>query len=303
MTKNYNLSTYRGRFAPSPSGELHFGSLVAAVGSLLQAKSQSGKWLLRVEDIDPPRIVPGSIDAILFALEAHQLYWDEAPVFQSRRTERYEEILQILTENGDIFCCHCSRSRLKGLAVYPGHCREANFTNGAIRIRTDQRMIQFSDIWQGQQNWSLAEQIGDFVIRRADKIFAYQLATVIDDFDQGITEVIRGADLLDSTPRQIFLQKKLDFPTPNYGHLPVATHANGQKLSKQNFAQPLNPETPQENLVQALRFLSQHPPDLLLQESLETLWQWAIAHWNPAQVPKKSAVRVESPALWTNRTN
>lgn len=286
------MQPYRGRFAPSPSGPLHFGSLVAAVGSYLEARTRGGEWLLRIEDLDPPRTVPGAAESILQALEAHQLQWDRSVLYQSERSEHYLEALEQLAEQGKLFGCNCSRSSLKEVTVYPGNCHYAQLAlqQHAVRIHTTPQTIRFTDLWQGAQQWDLCEEIGDFIIRRADGLYAYQLAVVVDDQLQGVTHVVRGSDLLDSTPRQIYLQQQLHYPSPHYGHLPVAVTPEGQKLSKQNLAAPLNLETPVENLQAALTFLGQEPPAI---DTLEALWGWALQQWQRQHVPQQMAIPVE----------
>ncbi len=283
---------YRGRFAPSPTGPLHFGSLVTAVGSYLEAKTRDGEWLLRIEDLDPPRTVAGAADEILHTLEAHQLYWDREILFQSERSALYQQALDELIEAGRIFGCSCSRSNLKGEPVYPGHCRyqQHPLHEHAVRLHATPQQIHFNDHWQGAQQWDLAREIGDFVIRRADGLFSYQLAVVVDDALQGITDVVRGSDLLDSTPRQIYLQQLLGCPTPHYGHLPVATTGSGQKLSKQNMATALAPGQAAENLARALQFLGHTPPRI---DNLTTLWEWAFTHWDRTAVPRQQSIPVK----------
>ncbi|MEO5861302.1 MAG: tRNA glutamyl-Q(34) synthetase GluQRS, partial [Burkholderiales bacterium] len=237
---------YRGRFAPSPTGPLHFGSLVAAVGSYLQAKSRGGEWLVRMEDIDTSRNVSGAADDILRTLDALGFQWDGEVMYQSQRIDSYRAALEKLAAHGAIFPCACSRreiadSSLPGIEgpIYPGTCRDGLATARAartLRVRIEETKIEFLDLIQGVVNQHLATEVGDFVLRRADGIIAYQLAVVVDDAHQGITEIIRGADLLASTPRQIFLQQLLSYATPRYGHLPVATNNAGEKLSKQTLA-------------------------------------------------------------------
>ncbi len=290
--ENPSVQHYRGRFAPSPTGPLHFGSLVAAVGSYLEAKLHHGEWLVRIEDLDPPRTVAGAADEILRTLEAHQLHWDRAVIYQGERYAHYQQALDQLTEQGVLFGCSCSRSSLKGKPIYPGHCRHTQqaLLQHAVRIHTPSQIIHLNDQWQSKQQWNLATDIGDFVIRRADELFSYQLAVVVDDHLQGITHIVRGSDLLDSTPRQIYLQQQLGYPMPSYGHLPVATAANGQKLSKQNLATPLALESAVDNLTQVLIFLGHTPPPL---DRIETLWEWALTHWNPRQVPQQMAIPVK----------
>lgn len=286
------MQRYRGRFAPSPTGPLHFGSLVAAVGSYLEAKSHHGEWLLRIEDLDPPRTMAGAADEILHALEAHQLYWDHAALYQGERDHHYQQALEQLSEKGVLFGCSCSRNSLKGESTYPGHCHYAQHTlhQHAVRIHTTAQSIHFDDQWQTDQQWNLSTEVGDFIIRRADGLFSYQLAVVVDDHLQGITHIVRGSDLLDSTPRQIYLQQQLGYSTPEYGHLPVATAANGQKLSKQNLATPLDLQNAVENLKHALRFLGHTPPPI---DQLEPLWEWALTHWSPHRVPQQMTIPVK----------
>jgi glutamyl-Q tRNA(Asp) synthetase len=290
----------RGRFAPSPSGPLHFGSLVAAVGSFLQAKARGGEWLVRIEDIDPPRAVPGVADDILHALEAFGLHWDGPVTYQSHRSMSYLAALEELRHMGTIYACACTRKEIADSSVagiegpvYPGTCRDglpANRTSWALRVRTDNSEIEFNDVWQGRISRRLKTDYGDFVVKRADGLFAYQLAVVVDDAEQGITEVVRGADLLESTPRQIHLQRLLHLPTPRYAHLPVAVNAQGEKLSKQTFAAPVSRKNPLPTLVRALDFLGQQPPVELLEGEIESLWRWAVRHWQPDAVPRVGAI-------------
>lgn len=290
-----SASNYRGRFAPSPTGPLHFGSLVAAVGSYLQAKTNGGEWLVRMEDIDTPRNVPGAADEILRTLAAFGLEWDCEVVYQSQRLHIYRVALESLAAQGATFVCTCSRreiadSSLIGIEgpIYPGTCRNGATSPRAaqaIRVRVDDVKIAFTDLIQGSIAQNLAVEIGDFVLRRADDIIAYQLAVVVDDADQGITEIIRGADLLASTPRQIFLQRLLGYPTPRYGHLPIATNGDGEKLSKQTLAQPIDIDNAAILLFDALQFLGQSPLAELRQSSQKPLWDWALGHWSLANVP------------------
>lgn len=281
-------AAYIGRFAPSPTGPLHFGSLVAAVGSYLEAKTHGGHWLVRMEDLDPPREQPGAADLILRTLEAYGFEWDGPVLYQSRRGEAYEAALERLRQDGLLYPCSCSRkeiadSAMQGIEgpVYPGTCR--NGLHGkparAWRVRTTTQETAFDDAIQGRQSQMLERNIGDFVLKRADGFYAYQLAVVVDDAEQGITHVVRGADLLDSTPRQIWLQQLLGLPTPQYMHLPIATNAAGEKLSKQTLAPPLDLTDPVPALWQALAFLGQNPPEELAITSLAGLWQWAQNQW------------------------
>ena len=286
--------TYRGRFAPSPTGPLHFGSLVAATGSYLQARKARGLWLVRIEDLDPPRTVSGSADLILRTLEEFGFAWDEPVIYQSSRTESYQQALQQLIDHHLSYPCSCTRSELQALQIneledheelrYPGLCRNGPLrTEGshAWRFRVPTQPVCFTDGLQGEQCIHLRDSTGDFVIRRRDGWFAYQLAVVVDDAAQGITEVVRGVDLLSNTPRQIALQSALGLPTPDYLHLPLATDRTGQKLGKSTAATPVNSLNAVGTLWNVLQFLRQNPPDELQHATLNTLWQWAIEHWQP----------------------
>ena len=318
-------SSYRGRFAPSPTGPLHFGSLVAAVGSYLDAKPHDGLWLVRMEDLDTPRCVPGAADDILRTLEAFGLYSDEPVIYQSQRNAAYEVALQQL--KNAVYPCCCTRreiadSALHGIEgpVYPGTCRNGlpdGREGRAWRVRTDflcrhsrasgnpaikngysstavdsrlrgndellyaSGIISFQDALQGSISQQVEKDIGDFVVKRSDGLFAYQLAVVMDDAAQGITHVVRGADLLDSTPRQIYLQRLLGLTTPAYMHLPVAVNSAGEKLSKQTLAPAISSDDAASTLFTALAFLRQMPPDELRSDSVTTLLDWAIRHWQP----------------------
>lgn len=287
---------YRGRFAPSPTGPLHFGSMVAAVGSFLEARHRGGEWLVRMEDLDPPREVPGAGDDILRTLEAFGLNWDGEVVYQSRRQALYEEALEKLRARGALYACACSRreiadSSMSGVdgLVYPGTCR-AGIAPGraprAWRVKVDGQKIEFIDAIQGRMIRDLAADFGDFVVRRADGFFAYQLAVMVDDAAQGITAIVRGADLIESTPRQIHLQRLLGLPTPDYLHLPVALNAQSEKLSKQTLAAPLDATRPLPALLQVMRFLGQDVPGELMEGSIEDFWRWAVGNWDVGRVPR-----------------
>lgn len=296
---------YRGRFAPSPTGPLHFGSLVAAVASYLEARTHRGKWMLRIEDLDTTRVVEGATDLILHSLEKLGFAWDGEVLYQSRRSHFYAEALAELNRRDRIYPCGCSRKEVAdsatlGLegAVYLGTCRHGlvdGKTARSWRVRTSGKPITFVDEVQGVIQQDLAQDIGDFVLKRADGLFAYQLAVVVDDAAQDITHIVRGADLLDSTPRQIYLQHLLNLPTPQYLHVPLATNNNGEKLSKQTLAQAIDVEKPCNELWQALVFLGQDPPPELQLENLESFWSWAISHWNSMLIPKKRAIPVLIP--------
>jgi glutamyl-Q tRNA(Asp) synthetase len=289
---------YRGRFAPTPSGPLHFGSLIAAVGSYLEAKRHNGQWLLRIEDLDPPRVVAGAAAGIQRTLEAFGFEWDGPVVFQSQRSEAYRDALAQLEASGAVYPCTCSRREIQTVAqpgpagpIYPGTCRgrvSAGAGRHSWRVNTQGVRIRFVDALQGLVEVELAQTIGDFVVRRADGIFAYHLALVVDDAAAGISHVVRGQDLLACTAPQIFLQQRLNLPTPHYLHLPVATNPSGQKLSKQTHARALDPAQGPHLLAQALRFLG-HPPPPQVEAELSALWSWAGRHWNSVQIPRLSA--------------
>ncbi|MGZ5473719.1 MAG: tRNA glutamyl-Q(34) synthetase GluQRS [Thermoanaerobaculia bacterium] len=257
-----------GRFAPSPTGPLHLGSLVAAVGSWLFARVESGRWLVRIEDLDTPRVVPGSAEEILAALRRYALEWDGEVVWQSRRTALYERALHELRAKNLVYDCACSRADLQRAAsapvgsepVYPGTCRNGigpGKTPRAIRFRAPDEIIAFDDLLVGHQQENVAERTGDFVVRRADGLFAYQLAVVVDDAEQGVTQVVRGADLLASTPRQIALQRALGYPTPAHAHLPLVVNADGSKLGKRDGALPL-PTLDEARVRETLALALQH---------------------------------------------
>lgn len=282
---------YRGRFAPTPSGPLHFGSLVAALGSFLDARAQGGAWLLRIEDVDPPRVVPGAADGILRSLEAYGFEWDGAVLYQSRRHEAYQAALARLAGDGRVYGCRCSRKQIQEQAVhgvdgpvYPGSCRGRPVTAGAaLRLFVPDARITFDDALLGRVACDVARECGDFVLKRADGVFTYQLAVVVDDAEQGITQVVRGADLLTSTPRQRVLQEALGVPAPAYLHLPVVLDARGEKLSKQTLAAPIDDAHPLPALLQAAGFLG-----LAVGAEVETpaeFWQRAGQLWRRANLP------------------
>jgi glutamyl-Q tRNA(Asp) synthetase len=288
------LSPYRGRFAPSPTGPLHFGSLIAAVGSYLDAKSAGGQWLVRVDDLDAPRCRPEWADDILRTLEAFGFEWDGEIVYQSQRTELYREALRVLQGRNLIYPCSCSRkeiadSSVRGIEgpVYPGTCRARSLADGparALRLRTDHTVISFTDAIQGVVTQDVERAVGDFVVQRADGIATYQLAVVVDDAEQAINHVVRGADLLHSTPRQVYLQRLLNLPTPHYAHLPIAVNDAGEKLSKQTRAGPVDERNPAPALAAALAFLG-HPPPRDADRIL-SLWRWGLVNWQVASIPR-----------------
>ncbi len=299
--------TVRGRFAPSPSGPLHFGSLVAAVGSYLSARAQGGAWLVRMEDLDPPREVNGVAADILRTLEAYGFEWHGEILYQSRRRDAYEAALDALRQSGALYACGCTRKEIADSSVhgiegpvYPGTCRAglaAGRSARALRVRTDNAVIEFEDRVQGRQHAQLESEIGDFVVRRADGFHAYQLAVVVDDAEQGITEIVRGTDLLTSTPRQIHLQRLLGFPPPSYLHLPAALNAQGEKLSKQTRAEALARTDPVPVLWQALAFLGQCPPPEWQAATRADFWAAAVARWSEAVIPRQSGIVIPESAV------
>jgi glutamyl-Q tRNA(Asp) synthetase len=285
---------YVGRFAPSPTGPLHLGSLVAALASWLDARSAGGRWLVRIEDLDAPRAVPGAADAILGQLEEFGLQWDGPVVRQSLRNNFYQEALENLRPH--TYPCACTRRELEdsalaldGARVYPGTCR-AGIVPGksprALRVRTVPEPIRFRDRVQGEVAQSVQTEVGDFVLKRADGLFAYQLAVVVDDAAQGISDVVRGADLLDSTPRQIWLQRLLGAATPRYLHVPVAVNAAGEKLAKQTGARAAEVA----DLRRALSFLGLAAPDLPAPDLLA----WAIGNWDAERIPRRRTLPIDS---------
>ncbi len=282
-------SSYIGRFAPSPSGPLHFGSLVAALGSYLQARSQQGLWLVRMEDLDPPREVAGAADDILTTLEAFGLTWDNQILYQSQRHTAYQDHIQMLKDRDLAYHCQCSRKQIQMAGgYYPGTCRllALDVENTAIRLRTDKAVCSFNDLLFGQVPIPrpLAEE--DFIIKRKDGLYAYNLAVVIDDIYQGVTQVVRGADLIEPTGRQLYLYDLLDEQPPSYIHLPLAVTEPGLKLSKQNRSAAIDSKDPVPALVNALRFLGQPVCKELSYEPLDSVLSWAVKHWQLANVPR-----------------
>lgn len=291
MTEATDLSTspssshqYIGRFAPSPSGPLHMGSLVAALASFLDARSQNGLWLVRMEDLDPPRESQEAADQILKALEQCHLHWDDSVLYQSQRYSAYQEAIATLEINNLVFACTCSRQQIQEAGgIYPGTCRsQYHPINGAaLRCKVSNACITFMDRIQGKQSQNLEMNIGDFVIKRKDGLYAYQLAVVVDDAFQGITHVVRGIDLMDSTARQIYLQQQLQLPTPVYAHIPVIVNSLGQKLSKQHGAAPVDTVQPSRLLFTCLNYLAQDPEPGLARANPADILDWGIHHWNP----------------------
>ena len=296
-----------GRFAPSPTGPLHFGSLLAALASYLEAKTQDGLWLVRMEDLDKPREVAGAANHILNTLEKFGLEWDGEVVYQSQRSALYQEALNQIKAKSLIYQCSCSRKEIAdsynqkqaqhgidGL-IYPGTCRDksSTFKPYAERIKVKDQNISFNDAIQGKIDQNLANQIGDFVLKRADGLFAYQLAVVVDDHLQGVTHIVRGADLLDSIPRQIYLQQVLGYSTPKYAHIPVASNQAGEKLSKQTLATPIDANNAPNLLINALDFLGQTPPQDLSNYKAQEILAWAMQHWALDKIPKQRSIIFE----------
>ncbi len=290
-----NVPAYIGRFAPSPTGPLHLGSLVAALASFLDARATGGRWLVRMEDLDRPRCDQAAADTILRQLEAYGLGWDDAVVYQSQRDDAYAAAVDALRSEGAVFPCSCTRSQLahaprnaEGETVYPGTCRLHGLPRVEVhswRVRVQDVSVHFVDRIHGALQQDLATEVGDFVVRRADGLFAYQLAVVVDDAFQGVTHIVRGADLLWNTPRQIYLQRLLGLPTPVYAHVPLVTNAAGQKLSKQTLAPALPERGRRAVLAQALAALGHPPPADLVGAGADELLAWAIARWRIESVP------------------
>lgn len=292
MTVEIPGQSYRGRFAPSPTGPLHLGSLLAAMGSYLESLRLGGEWLLRMEDLDPPREMPGAADQILRSLEAHGFEWHGPVMYQSDRSEHYLRAISQLQAAGWLFACRCSRRELAKVAsqsaggpVYPGTCRELDLKDQpgrALRFRVPAVELSFHDQLRGRICSKLARDSGDFVVRRRDGLTAYQLAVVVDDAAQNISHVVRGADLLDSTARQIALQRALDLPTPAYMHLPLILGDDGQKLSKQNGARGLDDRHALANLARVFGYLAPDIPSAPEFSGTAEFWAWASSQWQPA---------------------
>jgi glutamyl-Q tRNA(Asp) synthetase len=279
-----------GRFAPSPSGVLHLGSLYTAAASYLDARAAGGRWLVRIEDLDTPRVVPGSAAGILRTLRRFGFEWDDEVAHQSDRTERYLAAVETLRGRGLTFECSCSRSELADEDRYPGHCRERPLLPGrptAIRLRVDPGLIQFTDRIQGRFRQDVAAAVGDMVLRRRDQLFAYVLAVVLDDAAQGVTHVVRGADLLDNTPRQMYLQRLLELGHPTYAHVPLLTEPDGKKLAKSSRSIHLVSGSVLPQLIAVFELLNLSPPPGLSTAPVAEAWAWAIAHWSIDKVPKR----------------
>lgn len=301
MSLQFEIDKPSGRYAPSPTGPLHLGSLLAAVASFLQARGQDASWLLRIDDIDTPRVVPGAASGICEILTAFGLQWDGPVLYQSRRRAAYRDAAQKLKALDLAFDCACTRREAQsgpaGLEgpIYPGTCRDGIRSGReprSVRMRVDSVMISFVDAIQGMYAQDVGREVGDFVIRRADGITAYQLATVLDDAFQGVSEIVRGADLLSSTPRQILLQRQLSLPQPRYAHVPVLVDRHGEKLSKSTGALALDVERKPVQFWECLTYLGQQPPDSLRDASLMRLHRWAADNWQIQRVPRLSTLDV-----------
>ena len=296
---------YVGRFAPSPTGQLHFGSLITAVASYCEAKVNQGQWLVRMEDLDKPREIQGASDKILQQLEGFGFEWHGAVVYQSQRSKFYTEALNQLNTKQLIYPCTCTRKEISDVStslgidgvIYPNICLNYPIKPGAAiayRIKINRSDIYFNDAIQNGVHQKIDEDVGDFIIKRADGVFAYQLAVIVDDALQGVTHIVRGADLLDSTPRQIYLQQQLKFATLQYAHVPIVTNNQNEKLSKQTLAKPIEINMASQLIYDALCFLGQQPPPALKNAFLSEVWQWTLQHWDILAVPKTRQIRINS---------
>lgn len=291
---------YIGRFAPSPTGPLHIGSLLTAVASYADAKANQGTWLVRMEDIDPPREMSGAADSILNTLQHYGLHWDGEVYYQSQRQQHYEDAVRRLINTHQAFYCTCSRTQIlaaSGSTTYPGTCRQCHTAPSspyAVRLQVTDRNIRFHDTLQGTMVCNLKQHGGDFVIKRKEGLYAYHLAVVLDDAEQGITHVVRGSDLLESTFSHWHLQTVMGLPHPHYSHLPVIVNHAGQKLSKQTYAEPIPHTNPAPYLLYCLHALGQHPPQSLKGASAATILLWATEHWCLQSVPHQRTIREQS---------
>jgi len=302
MKENLDITSIPliGRFAPSPTGPLHFGTLLAALGSYLAAKQSGGQWLMRVEDLDLPRVVAGSADRILLLLDQLGFEWDGPILYQSQRFERYREILDSLRSHGFLFDCSCSRKEILASAphpgeegpIYPGTCRNGPLgtrPQHAVRLRVNDQSVIFTDQVFGRQSQNLEKQVGDFVLHRSDGVFAYQLAVVVDDIDTGVSQVVRGADLLSSTARQIYLYQCLQSVVPEYLHLPLVFGDDGMKLSKRNGLNGMIDHNNGARMIwQGLDFLGQMPPVDLYGGSSAELLRWGVENFESHKIPTVS---------------
>ncbi|MBH0057784.1 tRNA glutamyl-Q(34) synthetase GluQRS [Pseudoalteromonas sp. SWXJZ94C] len=289
------MCKYRGRFAPSPSGPLHFGSLVAAVGSYLDAKENQGKWLVRIEDIDTTRVIKNADTDILNTLQAYALYWDEPVVYQTQRLNLYQDTVNSLLKQNLIYGCNCTRKQIKAIGgIYKGHCKalKHNTNTGALRLIQTHATTQFNDLIQGDINVNSALAHEDYLIKRSDGLFAYQLVVVVDDIEQGINRIVRGADLIEPTARQISLFKQLNNPIPEFAHLPLAVAKPGFKLSKQNYAPAISKQNPKPALISAFEFLGLPINANLMDLNIEQLMAWGVNKFNLKQVPHVPEIQI-----------
>ena len=305
-----NMPHYIGRFAPSPTGQLHFGSLLTAVASYLDAKSNNGTWLVRMEDLDPPREMPGAADHILSTLEQYGLHWDGSVVYQSQRHALYESVIQLLLAEKQAFYCTCTRKQLaksnpdpnsmRSPNSYPGNCRDQHTLPSdtySIRLRVEDQNTCINDGLQGLYCQNIERAVGDFIIKRKDLLYAYHLAVVVDDHEQKISHIVRGIDLLDSTPRQCFLQQCLGYSTPYYSHLPIIVNSLGQKLSKQTHAKPVSTANCSETLWTALSALGLKPDISLQREPPESMLNWGTHAWDPTKLKGQTSISSTSVRL------
>ena len=286
--------TYKGRFAPTPSGPAHLGTMLAALGSFLQARASQGEWHVRIDDLDPPRVVPGAADSILRTLEQYGLHWDAAVVYQSHRLDVYQQALQQLMDQHQAYECSCSRKQIENIArkgingmIYPGTCRSGcneNNPQKSVRLRAHDIVITVEDAIQPELSINMEKDIGDFVIRRADGLFAYHLATVVDDAMDAYTQIVRGKDQLYLTPQHIYLQQRLGLGSPQYAHLPLLTNSHGEKLAKSSHATAADDLPQDEVWAILLNSLNLHPARELLKEKSNTILEWATAEWDLLQV-------------------
>lgn len=300
-TDTHPAKTYRGRFAPSPSGELHFGSLVTALASYLDAKSNNGLWLVRVEDIDPPREKAGASESILSTLETYGLHWDQDVLYQSQQSQYYQDILSQLAKNSQSYACQCSRAQIKALGgIYQRQCRHLSLplTNNAIRVINQQPISDFNDLIQGKVTVDKELAGEDFIVKRKDGLFAYQLAVVADDIYQNISHVIRGCDLIEPTVRQLSFYQILTEQAPLFGHVPLAVTEQGYKLSKQNNALALDNSQPIPSIIAALTFLGLPIQPEHRDATIEELIHWAVKNWSLSQVPQHQNITIEKQSAY-----
>lgn len=297
-TAEATSTPYVGRFAPSPTGALHIGSLYTAAASYLDARAQGGRWLVRMEDLDTPRVVAGASSAILRTLARFGFEWDGEVLHQSSRVARYQEALDALRHDALTFECSCSRTQLADETRYPGYCRAGPLRSGlptATRLRVDAGTVEFTDRVQGRFRQDVAAAVGDFVLRRRDGWYAYVLGVVVDDAHQGVSHIVRGADLLDQTARQIHLQRLLGLPQPEYGHVPVITERDGAKLAKSTHSIPVDTRNPVEVLANTFTLLGLSPPAELHEAALPEAWAWAMGEWHLSRVPRRLTRALDLP--------